>query len=185
MNRRNRVYISGPITGIPDYLENFEKVEKELTKAGYSVINPAKLNANMPDGIEYEEFLEIDLKYMDLCDSVYMMNGWQNSKGANREYGYALGKGMKILDIELQTSPHLHFPTAAESMIDLTKHVEQEQYMTIEEMDEYIEDIRHDVLQGKIDPKNIKIVEKYYDYKSHHSHIKLIDFMRLMNELIK
>ena len=77
MNRKNRVYISGPITGIPDYLENFEKVEKELTKAGYSVINPAKLNANMPDGIEYEEFLRacMDQKTL-LCDEhlVYAFN---------------------------------------------------------------------------------------------------------------
>lgn len=185
MNRKNRVYISGPITGIPDYLENFEKVEKELTKAGYSVINPAKLNANMPDGIEYEEFLEIDLKYMDLCDSIYMMKGWQNSKGANREYGYALGKGMKIVDIELQTSPHLHFPTAAESRIDISRSAEQEQYMTIEEADEYIEHIRHQVLTGRAYPKEMKIVEGYENYKLHHPGITQINFRRLMNELIK
>ncbi len=26
-----------------------------------------------------------------------MMKGWEQSKGANREYGYALGKGYQIL----------------------------------------------------------------------------------------
>lgn len=28
--RDNRVYISGPITGIDDYMEHFSKAEKEL-----------------------------------------------------------------------------------------------------------------------------------------------------------
>ena len=39
------IYISGPITGTSDYMKRFEKAEKELTENGYSVINPAKVNA--------------------------------------------------------------------------------------------------------------------------------------------
>ena len=39
------IYISGPITGTSDYMERFEKAEKELIENGYSVINPAKVNA--------------------------------------------------------------------------------------------------------------------------------------------
>ena len=43
------IYISGPITGISDYMERFEKAEKELIENGYSVINPAKVNAMLPE----------------------------------------------------------------------------------------------------------------------------------------
>ena len=39
------IYISGPITGTSDYMERFEKAEKELIENGYSVINPAEVNA--------------------------------------------------------------------------------------------------------------------------------------------
>ncbi len=32
-----------------DYMERFEKAEKELIENGYSVINPAKVNAMLPE----------------------------------------------------------------------------------------------------------------------------------------
>lgn len=32
------------------------------------------------------------------CDAIYLLDGWQQSRGANREYGYALAKDMMILD---------------------------------------------------------------------------------------
>ena len=49
-----KIYISGAVTGTEDYMERFEAAEKKLTEAGYSVINPAKINSFLPvdwDGI--------------------------------------------------------------------------------------------------------------------------------------
>lgn len=46
--RDNRVYISGSITGTDDYMERFSKAEKELEAQGFGVINPAKVNAQLP-----------------------------------------------------------------------------------------------------------------------------------------
>ena len=34
---------------------------------------------------------------LDMCDSIYMIKGWEKSFGANREYGYALAKDMIIM----------------------------------------------------------------------------------------
>ncbi len=96
-NPKRRVYISGPITGTDDYLERFAKVEGELIEQGYSVINPARTNATLPIDTEYEEYMSVAFTLLDLCDTIYMMKGWQDSRGANREYGYALGKGMKFM----------------------------------------------------------------------------------------
>lgn len=92
-----RVYISGPITGVPDYMENFELAEKELIEKGFAVVNPAKINYGMPEDMAYEEYMEIDIRLIDLCDAIYMIRGWEMSRGANREYGYALGKGKVIM----------------------------------------------------------------------------------------
>lgn len=45
---RMRIYLSGPITGVDNYLENFKAVEKRLKAAGLEVINPAAFNRVMP-----------------------------------------------------------------------------------------------------------------------------------------
>ena len=49
-----RVYISGPITGVEDYMVKFADAEKKLTGSGYTVVNTAKINWGMPDDITYE-----------------------------------------------------------------------------------------------------------------------------------
>lgn len=43
-----RVYTSGPITGIDEYMQHFEEAERRLTGQGYIVVNPAKVNSMVP-----------------------------------------------------------------------------------------------------------------------------------------
>ena len=38
-----RLYLSGPITGVPNYLDIFNKAAASLVAEGYRVINPANL----------------------------------------------------------------------------------------------------------------------------------------------
>ena len=37
-----KLYIAGPITGVPDYEERFKKAEEDLKAMGHTVINPVK-----------------------------------------------------------------------------------------------------------------------------------------------
>ena len=92
-----KIYISGAITGTDDYMERFAKAEKELTEQGYSVVNPAKVNAQLPEDTTYEEYMKMCFCMLDMCDSICMLKGWEKSCGANREYGYALAKDMIIM----------------------------------------------------------------------------------------
>lgn len=92
-----RIYISGPITGTDHYQEAFKKAEEELGKEGFETVNPASVFQALPDGMEYEEIMAVDLCLLNMCSSIYMLEGWEKSRGANREYGYALAKGMRIL----------------------------------------------------------------------------------------
>lgn len=92
-----RVYISGGITGIDDYMERFDEAEKRLTEQKYTVINPAKVNAQLPEGLFHEDYMAVSIAMLSLADAIYMLAGWRFSKGANREYGYALAKGLKIM----------------------------------------------------------------------------------------
>ena len=98
-----KIYISGPITGTDDYMERFAKAESILTEAGFSVVNPAKVNAEMPKDTTYCEYMEMSYTMERLCDAVYFLEGWQHSNGAMTEFEYAyehkkiiLFEGVKI-----------------------------------------------------------------------------------------
>ena len=91
-----KIYISGAISGTDDYMERFARAEKELTEKGWSVVNPAKVNAQLPEDTTYEEYMKMSILMLDMCDSVYMLKGWEKSCGANREYGYAMAKEKTI-----------------------------------------------------------------------------------------
>ena len=92
-----KIYISGAITGTYDYMKRFANAEKKLTEQGYSVINPAKVNTQLPEDTSYEEYMKMCFCMLDMCDSIFMLKGWKKSCGANREYGYAMAKDMIIM----------------------------------------------------------------------------------------
>lgn len=87
-----KVYISGAITNNPNYLSEFAAAEEKLLANGYLVINPTNTTGN-----SYKEFIDKDLKELMKCDAIYLLNGWQKSKGAMLEYTYAKTVDMKIL----------------------------------------------------------------------------------------
>lgn len=92
-----KIYISGAISNTDDFMERFAKAEKELKEQGYSVVNPAKVNAQLPEDTTYEEYMNMCFCMLDMCDGIYMLKGWGKSCGANREYGYAMDKDMIIM----------------------------------------------------------------------------------------
>lgn len=92
-----RIYISGAITGTEDFRERFLEAEKELIAAGYDTVNPARLNDIMPKNATYDEYMKMSFELLGMCDAIYMLKGWEESKGANREYGFAVAKDMRIM----------------------------------------------------------------------------------------
>lgn len=91
-----KIYISGPITGTTDYMERFTKIQKELEYRGYEVINPALINSNLPKSTTWEEYMRVSLVMLEMCDAIYLLKGWRNSKGATLEYNRARQWGLKI-----------------------------------------------------------------------------------------
>ena len=92
-----RIYISGPITGVQDFKEKFDQAEKHLkeTYPNAEIINPTMIV--LPESCKHEDYMKIDFMLLDLCDAVYFMNGWEWSKGACMERGYAVAKDLIIL----------------------------------------------------------------------------------------
>ena len=90
-----RVYISGPITGTEDYMERFQRAEEDLKRSGFDIINPARIMGQLPE-LEHGECMKICLTLMDLCDGVYFLRGWRDSKGCSIEFEYAYEHEMAI-----------------------------------------------------------------------------------------
>lgn len=90
------VYISGAITNNKNYYEDFEKAEDWLVKNNHEAINVAKIMRQVPQ-LKYEQYMKIDYALIDVSDAVFMLDGWQKSKGACAELSYAKALKKKVL----------------------------------------------------------------------------------------
>ena len=52
-----KLYLSGAITGTDDYMDRFSMAEKSL-EAEHTIINPAKVNAQLPSDTNYEDYMK-------------------------------------------------------------------------------------------------------------------------------
>ena len=80
-----RIYISGPITGVPDYRRAFYNAEHALQDRGHQVQNPAR----HPFGLTRVDYMRLDLAQLMTCGAVYMLPGWEHSGGARIEHALA------------------------------------------------------------------------------------------------
>lgn len=90
------VYISGKITGKENYKDDFLKAEQWLTLNDYKVVNPSRLIDIFPS-LEYAQLMAIDYKLIEMSDAIFMLDGWQKSKGACAELSYAKTLGKKVM----------------------------------------------------------------------------------------
>lgn len=93
-----KVYIAGPMTGLPDYNRPaFNAAAKILSQCGEIVLNPAVL----PDGMRHEEYMTICLAMVEVCDAVMLLPGWEQSVGAQMEHKRARELGKEVIEIEV------------------------------------------------------------------------------------
>lgn len=90
-----RLYISGPMTGIPEWnFPAFNAAADRLRGLGFDVVNPADGGAE--EGKAWEAYLREDLRLLLDCDAVATLPGWRNSRGARLEVHVAESLGMDV-----------------------------------------------------------------------------------------
>lgn len=99
---RDRIYISGPITGRPldEARAHFRQAEGYLQRQGNRTINPMRMRLPvwMARHGHYRLCLLTELLWMAFrADCIYMLKGWHESKGAKVEKALATALGMPIL----------------------------------------------------------------------------------------
>jgi len=84
-----RIYLSGPITGQRSQ-ELFDAAEARLQAAhpGAEIINPYYLH-DAKVAKSWSQYMKRDIHAMLLSDVVYMLAGWQRSRGARLEHRIA------------------------------------------------------------------------------------------------
>ena len=84
-----KVYISGPMTGIPDYNRDaFLEAEAIFRTRGWDVLNPWHLGE--VSGWGHYDYMKRDISAMSGCDGIYMLPGWLRSRGAKAEWFVAM-----------------------------------------------------------------------------------------------
>jgi hypothetical protein len=106
------IYIAGPMTGYPDFnFQAFDDAKNYLKQKGWAVVSPADLAREEGfreeglngDPLDIQFALLIakkDINALLKCDAVYLLRGWENSKGARAEKAVAEWVGLPCVEQE-------------------------------------------------------------------------------------
>ena len=86
---RFHFYLSGPMTGLPDYNRSaFDEVAKDLREKGYAVFSPAEVG-HRDQIMSRSWYMRKDIQALLQCDAVMMLPNWEQSEGAKLEFEIA------------------------------------------------------------------------------------------------
>ena len=104
-----KCYIAGPMTGYDEFnYPAFHDAAMRLRDMGFEVVSPAELNPielslQVDDDYHrrlYPSFIKRDITALMECDHIYMLDGWEKSKGATLEHHIATVLGIELIVLE-------------------------------------------------------------------------------------
>jgi hypothetical protein len=90
-----RIYIAGPMTGLPAHnLPAFAAAAKQLAARGYDAVNPGRRGVIL--GYTWRDYMRDALRELLGCEAVALLDGWEASRGAALEVHVAQALGMPV-----------------------------------------------------------------------------------------
>lgn len=91
-----KIYISGPMTGLQhNNYPAFNYADRLLRRQGYDTFNPAAIKGD--DSWTWEDYMRPCVRAIPDCTHIYMLDGWEKSRGANIELFIANTLGLKVM----------------------------------------------------------------------------------------
>lgn len=92
IGEKPRVYIMGPMAGLPDYNRDafYDETEK-LRKQGFWPIH----SADMVNGLKEYQYEAESYKRIKTCQYYVLLTGWETSSFATRELQFAIETGLR------------------------------------------------------------------------------------------
>ena len=92
-----KIYISGKISGtdLTETRKRFAAVAEATKRIGVEPVNP--LENGLSEHDSWEAHMLKDIADLLQCKAIYMLQGWQESKGARIEHYVAIKIGMPIM----------------------------------------------------------------------------------------
>jgi len=110
MSDEKKIYVAGPMRGYEHFnFPAFDSATDRLRGLGYLVISPAEMDRSYegwwpfpPEDVVFERhdyirFMTRDLAALSVCDAIYLLPGWEKSKGARVEKAYAEFLNLEII----------------------------------------------------------------------------------------
>lgn len=97
MQKKKKVYISGPISLCYDIFEKreqFAEIEKRMRAKGYDVCNP--MGEHWKAGLPTHVYMRKDIEMLLTCDAIFMLKGWNRSAGCKCELDVAVAIGLDV-----------------------------------------------------------------------------------------
>lgn len=90
------LYLAGPMTGLPDLNHpQFHSAAAQLRRLGWHVQNPAE--STNPVRYTWEGWMRLALAKLVRCDTIALLPGWEESRGACLELDVARALEMQVL----------------------------------------------------------------------------------------
>lgn len=103
--RKRKIYIAGPMTGIARWNRPaFEEAARTLRAQRWEVVSPVEIsdafgsqNTIVTTPGLLDAVIDEELAQLATCDAIYLLRGWQDSRGTRTELYLALEKGLDII----------------------------------------------------------------------------------------
>jgi len=85
----NSIYVSGPITNTANHVKEFKEAVEYLKQQGRKPLDPLQIKPSqemLSQSAEWAYYMKAAIKMLMEADGIYMLDGWEGSRGARIEH---------------------------------------------------------------------------------------------------